>query len=294
MADISAIRLPDGNTYNIKDSNNKIFIAEKDVTTYDEVYNALSDGKLVFVVVSGTYGYNLYKYDWASANYYYFSRIHNLSSNPEIKGLKLDRYDDWTNESALVPKDKIFIAENGVTTYAEIAQALADGKSVFMFDGETMYSYATHDTSNGYYWFSRFYGYSGVYRWKIDSNDVWTDEGLHTFQSTLSTTSWTPSITRSSGGTVSTLAGRKYGNVVTLKFIVTYSTSVTAGNNVFTGKLTNSEYIPPFATFASTYYGGVPLVCQLDGSGNITCRVVGSSAVTISSGCSFGLTYIID
>lgn len=110
----------------------------------------------------------------------------------------------------------------------------------------------------------------------------------------LTTKSWKPTISRTSGGTVSSLAGRKYGNVVTLRFIVTYSTSVSAGGNVFVGKLTNSGYTPPFATFASTYYGGVPLVCQLAGSGNITCRVTGSSAVTISDGCTFALTYIVD
>ena len=112
-------------------------------------------------------------------------------------------------------------------------------------------------------------------------------------QGALSTTSWTPSITRSSGGTVSSLAGRRYGNVVTLKFVLTYSTSVSAGSNAFVGKLTNSGYIPPFATFASTYYSGVPLVCQLESSGKITCRVTGSNAVTLSTGCTFGLTYII-
>ena len=110
----------------------------------------------------------------------------------------------------------------------------------------------------------------------------------------LTTKSWTPTISRTSGGTVSNVLGRRCGNVVTLRFVVTYSTSVSAGSNVFVGKLTNSGYIPPFATFASTYYGGVPLVCQLGASGNITCRVTGSQAVTISDGCTFALTYIVD
>lgn len=126
--------------------------------------------------------------------------------------------------------------------------------------------------------------------WCTDKANFRSDMGC---QATLSTTTWTPSITRSSGGTLSSLVGRKYGNVVTLRFVVTYSTSVSAGSNVFVGNLTNSAYIPPFATFASTYYGGVPLVCQLGADGKITCRVTGSSAVTISSGCTFGLTYIV-
>lgn len=113
-------------------------------------------------------------------------------------------------------------------------------------------------------------------------------------QGALSTSSWTPSITRTSGGTLSSLVGRRYGKVVTLRFILKYSTSVSAGSNAFVGTLTNSGYIPPFATFASTYYAGVPLVCQLENSGKITCRVTGSNAVTLSTGCSFGLTYIVD
>lgn len=113
-------------------------------------------------------------------------------------------------------------------------------------------------------------------------------------QGALATSSWAPSITRTSGGTLSSLTGRRYGKVVTLKFVLKYSTSVSAGSNAFVGTLTNSGYTPPFATFASTYYVGVPLVCQLESSGKITCRVTGSNAVTLSTGCTFSLTYIVD
>lgn len=80
-----------------------------------------------------------------------------------------------------IPAANVFIAEKGVTTHAEIAQAIAGGKPVFMFDGEYMYVYSSHDTTNDYYWFSRVYGHSGFQRWRVDSSDVWTDEGITNF-----------------------------------------------------------------------------------------------------------------
>lgn len=113
----------------------------------------------------------------------------------------------------------------------------------------------------------------------------------------LITKSWTPTISRTSGGTVSNVVGRRCGNVVTLRFTVKYSTSVnptSSSRDVFVGTLTNSDYCPPFATFAPTYFGNVPIICQLTAAGGITCRVTGTQAVTVSSGCTFALTYIVD
>lgn len=74
-----------------------------------------------------------------------------------------------------------YVADKSDMTYADVTQALADGKSVFMFDGEMMYAYSSHDTTNDYYWFSRVYAHSGFQRWRIDSSDVWTDEGITNF-----------------------------------------------------------------------------------------------------------------
>lgn len=104
-------------------------------------------------------------------------------------------YNDLSNKPT-IPQDKVFIAEKDVTTHAEIAQALVDGKSVFMFDGEYMYAYSSHDTTNDYYWFSRFYGNSGVQRWRIDSTDTWTDEGIKQFTDSSNQTSGTLPVAR--------------------------------------------------------------------------------------------------
>lgn len=84
-------------------------------------------------------------------------------------------------DEVLPLNDFLYVADKNDMTYADVTQALADGKSVFMFDGELMYVYSSHDTTNDYYWFSRVYGHSGFQRWRIDSSDVWTDEGITNF-----------------------------------------------------------------------------------------------------------------
>lgn len=88
---------------------------------------------------------------------------------------------DITDGSGNLLANMPYVDTKANMTFAKVTQALADGKSVFMFDGEYMYVYSSHDTTNDYYWFSRVCAHSGFQRWRLDSSDVWTDEGVTNF-----------------------------------------------------------------------------------------------------------------
>lgn len=75
----------------------KVFIAEKDVTTYAEITAALDAGKTVFAKTSNSAGtFNLYEYALDSGTLYYFYRNH---GGLQVNALTVDSTDTWSSGS---------------------------------------------------------------------------------------------------------------------------------------------------------------------------------------------------
>ena len=109
----------------------------------------------------------------------------------------------------------------------------------------------------------------------------------------LSVKSATPTITRTSGGTVSNVVYRRTGNVAMLSFTLAYNTSVAAGANAFEGTIPNG-YRPVTHARGCGYYGNHTIVGQIGTDGAITIRNASSSAVTLSSNVGLAFTYIVN
>lgn len=113
---------------------------------------------------------------------------------------------------------------------------------------------------------------------------------LNNKQDTLTTETWSPSITRSTGGTISNITGKQYGKLCMVSFVITYNTSVGAGNNLFTGTLSNNN--PVVSAFGSGYYGSHDIITQISYAGTITVRNASASAVTVSDGVTCTVLYL--
>lgn len=104
----------------------------------------------------------------------------------------------------------------------------------------------------------------------------------------------TPTITRTSGGTVSNIVYKRTGNVAMLSFSLAYNTSVAAGANVFEGTIPDG-YRPVTHARGCGYYGAHSIIGQISSTGAITIRNASSTAVTLASGgVGLTFTYIID
>lgn len=102
----------------------------------------------------------------------------------------------------------------------------------------------------------------------------------------------TPTISRSTGASVSNVEFKRSGNVAQLRFVLTYSTSVAAGANLFTGTLA-SGYRPSMHSAGCGFYGSSSIIGLLNTDGSITVRNASTGAVTISTGAAVSFTYII-
>ena len=99
-----------------------------------------------------------------------------------------------------------------------------------------------------------------------------------------------PSISRATGGSISGQYAYTWGGFTQLYLYLTYTTSVAAGGNVFTGTLNANK--PGCAVTGVGYYGAHAIVCRISTSGDIVIRNASSSAVTLSDGVAISLTYV--
>ena len=109
-------------------------------------------------------------------------------------------------------------------------------------------------------------------------------------QSTLSTETISPTITASTGTTVST-TGRQYGNIITLQLQFRNTSSTASGSNLYVGSISQAAYKPPINVTGATYYGSTPLIGMIDTTGAITIRNASASALTIGSSYSATITW---
>lgn len=159
------------------------------MTTFSDIYNAMVAKKLpVIYETSGAYYYP-YKIPTSSPNELYFFNVSYYNSSVRITLIYIDTSNTWytyylndlqeklisgtniktiNNTSLLGSGDisisggsDLFECTHGTTTYAEITQALSDGKVVFMnYDGRTWFMMQPYST---YYYF-----------YSLSSNTIWT------------------------------------------------------------------------------------------------------------------------
>lgn len=102
----------------------------------------------------------------------------------------------------------------------------------------------------------------------------------------------TPTITRTSGGTIVSTAYKRSGNVATLRIVFASSGAVAGGANIFEGTLP-SGYRPAVTINGCGYYGKSSLMGQISATGELIIRNASSTSNTFTSaGMTF--TYIID
>lgn len=117
----------------------------------------------------------------------------------------------------------------------------------------------------------------------VDNNTVMTPLRVKqsiAVQSTLSTTTGTLSITKTSGNSTCTGTYARYGNVVSLDLVLTTSGTINSGADVFVGKITS--FTPKKTGELVGYYDARPIIAGYGTDQTITVR--NASASSISSG----------
>ena len=104
-----------------------------------------------------------------------------------------------------------------------------------------------------------------------------------------------PTITQTDGNsTLNVTEARKYGDVVTMGFHITITGSVSEGENIWSGTL--SDYLPTAYISTASYYGVATPSCgvfRITGSGDINFRLV-KGALTSGAEMYCGVTYITE
>lgn len=121
---------------------------------------------------------------------------------------------------------------------------------------------------------------------------IYLNAGTPTSASTV-TAATSGIVTRSSGWTINSQSIHKWGRVITVSITLNASSSVSSGNNAFTGTLA-SAYRPPVNVSASSYYASAVMTAILRTDGAITVRVGGSGSAGASGDTeAFTWTYVI-
>ena len=104
-----------------------------------------------------------------------------------------------------------------------------------------------------------------------------------------------PSITQTDGNsTLNVTEARKYGDVVTIGFHITITGSVSEGENIWSGTL--SDYLPTAYISTASYYGVATPSCgvfRITGSGDMNFRLV-KGALSNGAEMFCGVTYITE
>ena len=102
----------------------------------------------------------------------------------------------------------------------------------------------------------------------------------------------TPTITRTSGGTILSTAYKRSGNVASLRIQFSSSGAVAGGVNIFEGTLP-SGYRPLITINGCGYYGKSALIGQISARGELIIRNASSTSNTFTNAAIY-FTYIID
>jgi len=170
------ITIDSDNVISAEDGDSNLFIAEYGTTTYAEVENALSFGKIVSMrreespeeILGAQYGgYFVYP----DVNEYYFFA---LGNGGQKKIYRLNSEDEWSTYAPDELSGKIFIAAYDSTLFNDIKSAIAQGKYVVTRRG-TQYYVMIHDFDERIVFESKLtLGWNSENFCEVDSDDNWT------------------------------------------------------------------------------------------------------------------------
>lgn len=107
-------------------------------------------------------------------------------------------------------------------------------------------------------------------------------------QDTLSVTTGTDAVSRTSGATIRTSDYQKYGKIVQMRLVCDTTSSTSAGSNCFEGTLDSSLLPSDYVTGAS-FNGSTAQIAQISPEGEVIVRNLVS---TLNSGTAFGIHFI--
>lgn len=309
-----SVTLPNGVTYSLSISDHtvtltgsdgstssvtvaeEIFIAEYDVTTYSEIEDALSDGKICFLkTVEGTDGDAYAPLTSLANGVAYFRREAwgNNTGNFISYRYKVDQSDTWSFETKTL--HTVFNATYGETTYAEVQNAWQGRNYVCVYHGgHILPLIRTTTATGGEFTFLLVTDYNTtdldvmivklteVGGWSLTTKTIPT--GTHTL---------TASITASTGTLVSRSC-KRYGNVVFLTVSARKTTSTAVGGYILEANVSGIP-LPSGWVTNGTYYGSQPLMGALSSSGVLRLRNTGTTAFAMGSSDSAAVsfTYVV-
>ena len=170
------IHIDSDNVISADGGDSNVFIAEYGTTTYAEVENALSFGKIVSMrreespeeILGAQYGgYFVYP----DVNEYYFFA---LGQGGQKKIYRLNSADEWSTFSPDELSGKIFIAAYNSTLFNDVKNAVEQGKYVVCRSG-SIYYVMTHNFDDRVTFTGKISMDSSTFNFvEVDSDSVWT------------------------------------------------------------------------------------------------------------------------
>lgn len=105
----------------------------------------------------------------------------------------------------------------------------------------------------------------------------------------------TSKMSRSSGNcTLSNCLYKRYGNVITIYFRISGSSSTASAGNFWLGTINDSRLVfPPFNATGASYYSATPVIFGLTSTGTLTIRNASASSRNLTDASSCSITYVI-
>lgn len=170
------ITIDSDNVISAEDGDSNVFVAEYGTTTYAEVENALSFGKIVSMrreespeeILGAQYGgYFVYP----DVNEYYFFA---LGNGGQKKVYRLNSENEWSTYAPDELSGKIFIAAYNSTLFNDIKSAIAQGKYVVCRSG-SIYYLMTHNFDDRVTFTGKISMDSSTFNFvEVDSDNQWT------------------------------------------------------------------------------------------------------------------------
>lgn len=170
------ITIDSDNVISAEGGDSNVFIAEYGTTTYAEVENALSFGKIVSMrreespeeILGAQYGgYFVYP----DVNEYYFFA---LGNGGQKKVYRLNSENEWSTYAPDELSGKIFIAAYNSTLFNDIKSAISQGKYVVCRSG-SIYYLMTHNFDDRVTFTGKTSMDSSTFNFvEVDSDNVWT------------------------------------------------------------------------------------------------------------------------
>jgi len=266
------ITIDSDNVISAEDGDSNVFIAEYGTTTYAEVENALSFGKIVSMrreespeeILGAQYGgYFVYP----DVNEYYFFA---LGQGGQKKIYRLNSADEWSTFSPDELSGKVFIAVYNSTLFNEIKSAIDQGKYVVAKQGSSYYV-LNHYFDSRIVFMGKLSLTANVDNFiEVDSDNVWT-----------STTAALPVTSFTAHGTVT--ATDTYNDVGHTNSFAVGQKGTHGGVLDIGVKIGTSGWNGDYKVFTRTYHNSSSSSAPASGTTSFSTVTLGSNYVSLAS-----------